>query len=91
MENTPKQQNHQESSESPKSGETPDQGGQLRQIGLLTVIVSELIGFTGAGVGLGYLAWSKWNAPWWVLVITSMAGLFLAFYRVYLLSKREFK
>jgi F0F1-type ATP synthase assembly protein I len=84
MENEPEQQKHHESPESQK------QGGQLRQIGLLTVIVSDLIGYTGVGIGIGYLAWSKWNAPWWVLVATSIAGLCLAFYRVYQLTKREF-
>lgn len=63
---------------------------RLRSLGLFAVIVSDLVGCTGAGILLGYLAWSKWGAPWWVLLLSSMAGLVLAFYRLYLASKRDF-
>lgn len=69
--------------------QSPEKQKQLRQIGLLTVIISELIGYTGAGIGIGYLAWSKWSAPWWVLLLSSLLGLGLAFYRMYLVSQRE--
>ena len=66
-----------------------EEPNQLKKLGLFAVIVSDLIGYTGAGVGLGYLAWSKWNAPFWVMIVTSMAGLSLAFYRIYQISQKE--
>ena len=62
---------------------------QLRQLGLLGVIVSELIGLSGAGIGLGYFLWKKCGAPGWILILTSLLGLSYGFYRVYLLSKKE--
>jgi hypothetical protein len=61
----------------------------LKKFGLFAVIVGDLMGYTGAGIGLGYLAWNKLGAPWWVLLITTLAGLSLAFYRVYQISQRE--
>lgn len=69
---------------SPREGQ-PD---WARSLGLFSVIVSELVGFTGVGIGVGYWAWSRWGAPWWVLLLTSMAGLIGAFYRIYLFSMR---
>jgi hypothetical protein len=60
------------------------------KVGLLSAITVDLLGFTGAGVGLGYWAWSRWGAPWWVLLLCSMAGLSAAMYRLYLLSKKDF-
>ncbi len=59
----------------------------IKSLGLLSVIVADLLGYTGAGVGIGYLAWAKWGAPWWVLVLTSMTGLALAMYRLYKMSR----
>jgi hypothetical protein len=60
------------------------------KLGLLSAITVDLLGFTGAGVGLGYWAWSRWGAPWWVLLVFSLAGLAMAMYRLYLLSKKDF-
>lgn len=61
---------------------------KLRGLALLTTVVADLLGYTGAGLAIGYLAWSKWGAPWWVLVISSVSGLGLAFYRLYLLAQK---
>jgi F0F1-type ATP synthase assembly protein I len=61
----------------------------LKKLGLLTLIVSELLGYSLAGVGLGYLAWSKFKMPWWILLLSSMMGLGLAFYRINELSKKD--
>ena len=66
-----------------------EQGQNLRKFGLLGVIVGDLIGYTAAGIGLGALAWLKWGAPWWVLLLSSTLGLGLAFYRVYQISQKE--
>jgi F0F1-type ATP synthase assembly protein I len=61
----------------------------LRSLGYFSVIIGDITACTGLGVGLGYLAWSRWGAPWWVLMMTSMAGLILAFYRLYRMTLRE--
>ena len=78
MENQPQREKAQERAE------------WVRSLGLFTAIIVELLGCTGAGVGLGYLAWKKAGAPWWVLVLTSVAGLALAMYRMYLMSTKVF-
>jgi len=67
-----------------------DRAEWVKTLGLFSVIAADLIGYTAVGVGLGYLAWKKAGAPWWVLLLTSMASLALAFYRVYLVSQKLF-
>lgn len=62
-----------------------------RTLGLFSVIVADLVGYTGAGVGLGYLVTTKWGFPWWTMLVTSITGLVLGMYRVYQLSKKAFK
>lgn len=61
----------------------------IRNIGLLSVIVTDLLGYTGAGLGLGYLAWKKWGVPWWIVPLTTMLGLSLAMYRLYQISQKD--
>lgn len=61
----------------------------IRNLGLLSVIVSDLLGFTGVGIGIGYLLWAKLGAPWWVLVLSSSAGLSLAMYRMYRFTQKN--
>lgn len=61
----------------------------VKGLGLLTVIVGDLIGFTGLGVGIGYWAWKKWSAPWWVLLLTTLSGLTLAMWRMYRMSQKD--
>lgn len=62
---------------------------RLRKLGLFAVIVGDLLGYTGAGVGLGYFAWSRWGAPWWVLLLTTSLGLILAFYQLYRVVRKD--
>jgi hypothetical protein len=66
-----------------------DSQAQWRSLGYFSIIIGDIAGFTGAGIGLGYLAWKKLGAPWWVIMPTSMAGLVLAFYRIYKLTQRD--
>jgi F0F1-type ATP synthase assembly protein I len=72
-------------SDKDKDGDT----SQLRKLGLFAVILSELIGYTGAGIGIGYYLWAKWHAPWWVLLLSCLLGLTLAFYQLYQLTKKD--
>ena len=60
----------------------------LKNFGLFTVIIGDLVGCVGAGVGIGYFAMKKWNAPWWVLLLSSVTGLTVAMYRMYLASEK---
>lgn len=61
----------------------PDPKNWARLLGLMTVIVTDLVAYSGAGVGLGYLLYVKLGAPWWVLIPTTGAGLGLAMYQIY--------
>lgn len=60
----------------------------LKSIGLLSIVVADLVGYTGAGIGLGWYLTKYWSAPWWCLLLTSIAGLTLAFYQIYKVSKK---
>ena len=60
-----------------------------RGLGLLSVITADLLGYSGAGIALGYWLWKKVGLPWWVLLLFSMVGLGLAFYRLYEVSKKD--
>lgn len=69
--------------------EKDENDGIFRKLGLFGIILGDLIGFTGAGIALGYLAWTKWGAPGWVVGVTGGVGMAIGFYRIYCLSKRE--
>jgi hypothetical protein len=60
-----------------------DEANWQKSLGYFSVVLGDLAGFTGGGVGLGYLAWKKLGAPQWVILITSLVGLGLAFYQLY--------
>jgi hypothetical protein len=75
----------------PQDPEGPNRAAWARNLALFTVIVTDLIAYTGAGIGLGYLAWAKLNAPWWVLLLSSILGLILAFYRLYQVSQKKWE
>lgn len=72
-----------------KLNQSPGPGRELRKLGLFTAVMTDLIAYTGAGIGIGYFLWKKWNAPWWVLLLTSILGLSWAFFRLYKLSQKE--
>ncbi|MDR3607487.1 MAG: AtpZ/AtpI family protein [Oligoflexia bacterium] len=59
-----------------------------KSLGLFSVIISELVGFTGAGVAAGYWARTALHAPWWTMLVSSLMGLGLAMYRIYVISSR---
>ncbi|MBI2711730.1 MAG: hypothetical protein HYX41_02540 [Bdellovibrio sp.] len=64
-----------------------DEESPLRKLGLFMVIVGDLVGYTGVGTALGYLAWTKAGAPWVVLLLGATAGLGLAFYKIYKIGR----
>ncbi len=61
----------------------------LKTLGLFSLIVSDLVITIGIGVGLGYLAWKKWNAPRWVPLLTGLASIVVAFYRLIKLAEKR--
>lgn len=69
--------------------QSDDTKAWVKSLGLFSAILADLIGFTGVGIGAGYWAWKKWNAPWWVILVTTLSGLTVAFWRMYLLSMKN--
>jgi len=63
--------------------------GWARGLGLFSMIIGDLVGIPLAGAAIGYGLWKKLAAPWWVLPIFGVAGLVLAFYRLYQVSKKD--
>ena len=57
-------------------------------LGLMASISADLLGYTGIGVGLGYLLWKKASMPWWVLLIFSLGGMSFGMYRLYRRSQK---
>jgi hypothetical protein len=72
-----------------KQESKPNSEHWLRKLGLVSVVLGDLLGYTGAGMGIGYLAWKKLSTPAWVIALSAGAGLVLAFYRIYQISKKE--
>jgi F0F1-type ATP synthase assembly protein I len=69
--------------------EDDDRSSWVKGMGYFGAILADLIGFTGAGIGLGYLLSSKLGAPSWVMLPTGMAGLAVAFYRLYRMTVKD--
>jgi F0F1-type ATP synthase assembly protein I len=61
----------------------------LKKLRLLAIVSSYLIGYSCGGVGAGWFFYAKYGAPWWVLLLFSLTGLCLAFYRIYQVSQKE--
>ena len=61
----------------------------VRDLGLFMVVVSEVMTSTGLGLALGYYLWKKSGFPAWTGVVSSLAGLALAMFRVYRFTQRK--
>ena len=60
----------------------------LRDFALFGLIVSDLLGYTGAGIVIGWWLWKKLGFPFWVILLTSGVGLTGAMMRIYQRSNR---
>jgi hypothetical protein len=69
--------------ETPPDPRDTDRATWVKSMALYSAVVADLLGYTGAGIALGYLAWAKLGLPWWVLLLSSLAGFSLAMYRLY--------
>ncbi len=58
--------------------EGPDKDSMSRQFGIFFLVLSSFLGSSAAGVGIGWLLWKKLDFPWWVILVTSGAGLYAA-------------
>ena len=54
----------------------------MRQLGLFSIIVGEVIAGTELGLGLTYWAVSRWGWPGWTMPVGAMAGLVGAFLQI---------
>ena len=61
----------------------------LKKLGIFSVVIGELAGFSAVGVGFGYWGYAHWGLPWWGLLLFSCLGLVLGFYRVYRISQKD--
>lgn len=55
----------------------------VESLRLFSAVLADLLGYVGAGVGLGYLAWKKLGAPIWVSVVLALVGLTAAMIQLY--------
>ena len=61
----------------------------IRSLALFSVIIGDLLAFTGAGMAIGYLAWKKIGAPQWIIMVTTLLGLGAAMWQLYRISQRD--
>jgi F0F1-type ATP synthase assembly protein I len=59
-----------------------------KNLGLFSLILSELLGFTGLGVLVGYIAQTYAYAPGWLAFAAAVFGFSLGIYRVYIIANR---
>lgn len=59
-----------------------DENSLAKQFGMFVIVLSSFVGSSGAGIGIGWLLWKKAGFPWWIILITALAGLYGASYQV---------
>ena len=59
-----------------------------KNLGLFSIIIGEIIGYTGAGVGIGYAAHHFAGGPVWLMAPGGVIGLALAFWQINRISRR---
>jgi F0F1-type ATP synthase assembly protein I len=64
-----------------------DRAHLLRSLALLSAVLVDTVGFTLAGLGLGYLAWRYWDWPWWFMVLSGILAFVMGIYRLYQFSE----
>lgn len=60
-----------------------------RSLGLFGVIVTDLVGYTTAGAGLGYLAHIHLGVPKGWMIITTLLGFSAALWQLYRLVAKQ--
>lgn len=60
----------------------------VRQFGLFSLIVGEVVGSVGGGFLVGYLAAKHFGLPLWIAAIPTILGLALAMIRIYQQANR---
>jgi F0F1-type ATP synthase assembly protein I len=75
-------------SENQKKDEDSNRVRQVRALGLLTLVIADLLAYTGAGLALGWLLWKKLHLGIFSLLLPTAAGLGVAFFQIYRKSER---
>jgi len=73
----------------PNNESEKDRQKMWRDLGLFSVIVTDLLGYTGAGLAIGWFLWKKWGTPMWLMAVLSVLGLCLAMLRIYKIVKSD--
>ena len=60
----------------------------VKSLALLSTVVTDIVGCTAAGAGLGWFLNTRLGWPSFLIVLFAMAGLGVAFYHIYLVSQR---
>ncbi len=63
----------------------------IRALGLFGLIIADFVGFTSAGMGLGYWLNQKFQISLWISILLGFLGLALAIYRLTRYVKRDSK
>jgi F0F1-type ATP synthase assembly protein I len=53
-----------------------------QQFALFALVISQFVGASAVGIGLGWVLWKKAGFPWWSILITAFAGIYAAGYQV---------
>lgn len=61
----------------PDHPKNPDESF-VTQLAVYSFVLGQFLGGTGAGVGLGWVLWKRAGFPWWILTLTSGAGIYAA-------------
>jgi hypothetical protein len=60
-----------------------------RALGLFSIILLDLVGYSGGGFFLGYYASRHWGWPVWLAGVTAFLGLAVAFYQIYRIFRKS--
>lgn len=87
-----KRQMKKEGSPDPEKWNRSKKNGQwVQAFGLISVVVADLVGYTLAGIGLGYLLFKYAGVPKWFVGITSLLGFGGAIYQLNRFARRQMK
>jgi|GEM_PF-3797922 len=60
----------------------------VRDLGIFGLVLTEVLGWTGAGMAIGYLSWKYGPVPMWITPVLALGGLVIALMRVYRAGKK---
>jgi F0F1-type ATP synthase assembly protein I len=71
---------------------SPEQPNPIfKDLAMLSVVTTEVVVLTGLGLGLGWWLTEKHGFPSWTLAVTTVLGLAVAVYRIYVRGRQAGK